>query len=255
MSSVFKDAHLTDCSTAKPLVLDRRLAILSRHLAPGGGRLLDCGCGIGQYVRPLCVRLGLDAFGVEYEQQAVNSIQSDDFLKRRVSQGDLQRLDYSNDEWDYALLNEVLEHVGDDEKVLSEVHRVLKPGGLLFVFSPNRWFPFETHGVTLKMIGRRIYWLPFVPYVPVKLGEYFYSTYARNYWQGQLRKMLERTGFTIVERNFIWPTFEGISGKLPRIFKPFRPGLRIIAGTLENTIFLKRFGVSQVFVCRKGRSV
>ncbi len=251
MSSVFKDARLAGCSTAKPVTLDRRLTIISRHLAPGGGRMLDCGCGIGQYVRPLCERLGLDAYGIEYEQQAVDKIQSDDFLRKRVVQGDLQNLSYSNDEWDYALLNEVLEHVGDDEQVLREVHRILKPGGLLFVYSPNRWFPFETHGITLKVINRRVYWLPFVPYLPVKLGECFYASYARNYWQGQLRKMLERTGFTIVERTFIWPTFEGISGRLPGIFKPFRPLLRFMGRTLENTFFLKRFGVSQVFVCRK----
>jgi SAM-dependent methyltransferase len=251
MSSVFKDAHLTNCSTARPLTLDKRLAVLSHHLAGPGGRLLDCGCGIGQYVRPLCQRCGLDAFGVEYEQEAVDAIQSDDFLKNRVSQGDLQHLNYSSDQWDYALLNEVLEHVADDEQVLSEVHRILKPGGLLFVFSPNRWFPFETHGVTLKKVGRRVYWLPFVPYLPVKLGEHFYSTYARNYWQGQLNKMLQRVGFTIVERTYIWPTFEGISGKLPAIFKPLRPLFRSLGNTLEHTRFLKRFGVSQVLVGRK----
>ncbi|HEV2330971.1 MAG TPA: class I SAM-dependent methyltransferase [Verrucomicrobiae bacterium] len=251
MSSVYKDGHLPNCSTAKPLTLDKRLAIISRHVAPGG-RFLDCGCGKGQYVRPICLRLGLDAFGVEYEQESVDNVQSDEFLSKRISQGDLQNLDYPDGEWDYALLNEVLEHVGDDEKVLCEVHRVLKPGGLLFVFSPNRWFPFETHGVTLKMNGRLIYWLPFVPYVPAKLGQYLYRADARNYWQGQLRRMLERAGFTIVERTFIWPTFEGISGKLPRVLKPFRHVFRYAGIALEKTIFLKRFGVSQVFVCRKG---
>jgi ubiquinone/menaquinone biosynthesis C-methylase UbiE len=251
MSSVFKDARLACCSTAKPLTLDKRLAIIARHLTPAGGRLLDCGCGPGDYVRFLSQRFGLDAFGIEYEQSAVDSIQSDDFLKKRVSQGDLQRLNFPNDEWDYALLNEVLEHVSDDNKVLHEIHRVLKPGGLLFVFSPNRWFPFETHGVTLKVIGRRIYWLPFIPYLPVKLGEHLYSTFARNYWQGQLKKMLKDTGFMIVERSYVWPTFEGISHQLPRIFEPLRPLFRFTGNTLERTFFFKRFGVSQVFVCRK----
>jgi SAM-dependent methyltransferase len=251
MSSTFKDTHLVDCSTAKPQTLEKRLAILSRHLAPAGGRFLDCGCGIGQYVQPLCRRYGLDAFGVEYEQEAVDSIQLDDFLKRRIVQGDLQALKYADGEWDYALLNEVLEHVGDDERVLREIHRVLKPGGLLFVFSPNRWFPFETHGITLKITGQRVYWLPFTPYLPLELGELLYTSWARNYWQGQLRKMLESSGFAIVERSYVWPTFEGISGKLPRIFRPLRPLFRLISNACERTVFLKRFGVSQVFVCRK----
>lgn len=251
MGATFGNTHMTVGNTAMPLTVDKRLSILARHLPPAGGRFLDCGCGLGKYVRLLCQRLGLDAFGVEYEQEAVDSAQSDDFLKPRIIQGDLQRLNYANDEWDYAMLNEVLEHVADEAKVLREIHRILKPGGLLFVFSPNRWFPFETHGVSLKITGRRTYLLPFVTYLPVKLGEHFYDSWAKNYWPGQLAKMLEGAGFAILERNYIWPTFENLSGKQPRIFKLLQPVLRFTANTAEKTVFIRRFGVSQVFVCRK----
>ena len=149
MGATFGNTHMTTGNTAMPLTVDKRFP--SCHdiwLLPAN--VLDCGCGLGQYVRLLSQQLGLDTFGVEYKQAAVDSIQSDAFLKRRIIQGDLQRLNYANDEWDYAMLNEVLEHVADEMKVLREIHNILKPGGLLFVFSPNRWFPFETHGVSLR---------------------------------------------------------------------------------------------------------
>jgi SAM-dependent methyltransferase len=85
------------------------------------------------------------------DQNVISKIHPDDILKKRVFQGDLQAINYGDNEWDYAMLNEVLEHVADDSKVLDEVYRILKPGGILFIFSPNRWFPFETHGVFLRI--------------------------------------------------------------------------------------------------------
>ena len=249
-ASTFQGMHMTVGNTAMPLTVDKRFAIISRHTA-AGGRFLDCGCGLGNYVRLLCERLHLDAYGVEFEQEAVESAWSDEPLKRRVSQGDLHALQYPDDSWDYAMLNEVLEHVADDQKVLFEVHRILKPGGLLFVFSPNRWFPFETHGVSLRIVKRRVYCLPFTPYMPVKWGKYFYTSWARNYWQGQMKKLIENAGFAVVERDFIWPTFENISGRQPKIFKFFRSLFRGVANAAEKMIFVRRFGVSQAWVCRK----
>ena len=47
---------------------------------------------------------------------------------------------------------EVLEHVRDVDMAMSEIVRVLKPGGALLVSVPNRYFPFETH---LVKFGRR----------------------------------------------------------------------------------------------------
>jgi ubiquinone/menaquinone biosynthesis C-methylase UbiE len=251
MSATYKNIQIGAFKKPLPLTTKKRMAILSRHLTRPGERFLDCGCGAGNYLPLLCERLGINAFGIEHEQAVVDSIQSDLFLKARVSQGDLQMLNYADHEWDHAMLNEVLEHVADERKVLCEIRRILKPGGLLFVFSPNRWFPFETHGVNLKLTGSRTYWLPFVPYLPVKLGELFYDSWARNYWQGQMKKLLEDAGFAIVKRDYLWPTFENRSGRQPRFFSILLPTIRFISNAAEKIFFVRKFGVSQVFVCQK----
>ncbi len=234
-----------------PLTLAKRLAVINAFLEPGKHRFLDCGCGVGEYVRVLTEVSHQDACGIEYDQQAVNRARLDPALQDRIFQGDLQAINYPDNEWDYAMLNEVLEHVADDRKVLQEACRILKPNGVLFVFSPNRWFPFETHGVVLKRSKRMIHWLPFIPYLPVKWCEPFFSGWARNYWPGELRNMVQDAGFLIVGTGFIWPTLENLSGHQPRVFNFIRPLLRFVGNTAEKIPFLKRFGVTQVLVCRK----
>jgi len=153
--------------TSKPLAMAKRLQVIQRYLRPSARGFLDCGCGSGQYVLELIQRFGLDAHGIEFDAEKVRQAHTNDTLKSVVTRGDLQQIDCPSDTWDYALLNEVLEHVPDDGKALREVQRILKPGGLLFVFSPNRWFPFETHGVRLKRSSRPVpHWLPFLPNLP-----------------------------------------------------------------------------------------
>jgi ubiquinone/menaquinone biosynthesis C-methylase UbiE len=251
MAATYKNIPVRAGNTAMPLTVRKRLAILYRHLPAEGGRFLDCGCGTGEYIRLLNQRHGLDVCGVEYDPMAAKRVQTDQILKDRLFQGDLQNLQFPDESWHYAMLNEVLEHVADDRKTLEETRRILKPGGWLFVFSPNRWFPFETHGVDLKKIGRRIHWLPFIPYLPLKFGALFYSSWAKNYWQREMKELLENSGFIVLERDYIWPTFENLSGNQPKVFKVVRPVLRFVSNTLEKTPFLRRFGVTQAFVCRK----
>ena len=252
MAATFKDIAIAGGNTARPLTLSKRLAVIQRHLIPGrSARFLDCGCGAGEYVRALVEVLDVDAHGLEYDAAVVDRIPAGDLLKSRVFQGDLQAIQNGDAEWDYAMLNEVLEHVADDGKVLREVRRVLKPEGDLFIYSPNRWFPFETHGVFLKGAKLRTLWIPFIPWLPTKFGALFYSTWARNYWQGELRSLVLRNGFTIIDTDYIWPTFENVSTGQPWLIGKFKHVFRFAANLLAKTPFLKRFGVSQVLVCRK----
>jgi ubiquinone/menaquinone biosynthesis C-methylase UbiE len=197
-------------------------------------------------------QFGLDAFGIEYDEKKVAQGQLNPRHGFRISQGDVQALPFSQESFNYAMLNEVLEHVSDDLAALREVHRILKPGGLLFVFSPNRWFPFETHGVYLKGSNRFLpHWVPFVPYVPLVLGNRVFRYWARNYGQNELRTSLLAAGFFVIRASFVWQTFEGISGRQPRLVTLFKPALRKLANCLEATPFLNRFGVSQALVCCK----
>lgn len=254
MKSAYEAITIGGGDTDKPITMEKRLKIIGRHIHnPSlGNRFLDCGCGAGGYVQVLLDRFKLDAHGVEYDSRKVEKARLNPELKDRIRQGDLEALEFSSDSWDYALLNEVLEHIPDDHKALKEIYRILKPGGYLFVFSPNRCFPIETHGINLRHSNRRLpFFTPFIPYIPVGWGRLFLRYNARNYWPGELARLVEASQFSIVDQAFIATTFENISGAQPSWITACRPFLRKLAQAMESIPGLRCFGVSQALVCRK----
>jgi SAM-dependent methyltransferase len=213
--------------------------------------VIDCGCGAGEYVRAL-TNLGANAWGIEYSAEKIGeAVRLGGLPEGRVAVGDIEAIEFADNHFDVALINEVLEHVPHDEVGIREVHRILKPGGIAVIFSPNRLYPFETHGVSLRS-GRQIpHYAPLVPYVPVRLGLFQY--WARNYWPWELRALVRMGGFSIERCAYVWQTFENISGHQPRLIAALRPLLRAIARALEATPGLRAFGVSQLIVARKPR--
>lgn len=171
MATDYQHIQIRGGGTSQPLALAKRLRLVKKHLHENG-KFLDCGCGPGGYVAALVQEFGCDAYGVEFDSGKVDAAQKNDILRNRVSQGNIEALNHESNTWDYVMLNEVLEHVPNDRKAIEEVYRILKPGGLLFVFSPNRWFPFESHSVQLKWMKREVpRWVPFIPYLPIGLGQ------------------------------------------------------------------------------------
>jgi SAM-dependent methyltransferase len=236
--------------TATPLNLAKRVRLIERHVGSlVKRRVLDCGCGAGEYVRALLER-GADAFGVEFDEQKIAAGQAQGGeLAARIRVGDLEALAFPDASFEVALLNEVLEHVPDDGAALAEVRRVLRPGGRLVVLSPTRLYPFETHGVFWRGTAHRVpHTLPGVPWLPLALGSRIFDAWARNYWPWELRALVERAGFQVIATDSVWQTFENISGHQPAWLAALRPLLRALAAVCERIPGLRAFGVSQVIV-------
>jgi SAM-dependent methyltransferase len=196
--------------------------------------------------------LGAEAWGVEQQQSKLHDARSGGGGGRRLSGGDIERLAFAEAVFDLALLNEVLEHVPDDRRALDEVYRVLRPGGLLLVFSPNRLYPFETHGVFLRRGERRLpAYVPFVPWLPLPVSRRLLRPWARNYWPWELRGLLRESGFVTLRSAWLGQTFENISRRQPRLVGALRPLLRACTSLLERTPLLRSFGASQVLLARK----
>ena len=236
--------------TPTPLNLRKRVRWIERAAAPmAKRRVLDCGCGAGEYVRAL-LALGADAHGVEFDagKVAAGKLQLGEDAAR-IAVGDLEALAFPDASFDLALLNEVLEHVPDDAAALREVRRVLRPDGRLVVLSPTRLYPFETHGVFWRGTPQRVpHTVPGIPWLPVRLGARFFDYWARNYWPWELRALVEAAGFRVIETGAVWQTFENISGHQPRWLAALRPLLRRVCNLCERIPGLRAFGVSQVIV-------
>ncbi len=232
--------------TGTPRNLRKRLALLRRYADLRGLRVLDGGCGSGAYLHALR-HLGATAWGLEYQRRAVPR-QSDS----GIIVGDLQRAPLPDAWFDMVLLNETAEHIPDDAQGLREVSRVLKPGGMLALFSPNRRYPFETHGVYLRASGRYLPpYVPLVPYIPLALGQRLLRYPARNYWPDELRALVRQAGFRIVATGYVWQTFENISGQQPSWLYTVRPLLRALSALLEQVPLLCSLGISQMIIARK----
>jgi ubiquinone/menaquinone biosynthesis C-methylase UbiE len=119
----------------EPPDLARRSAFARAHVTPGR-RVLDLGCGQGDLTAVLAAAGG-DVLGVEVAQAAVD--------RARRRHPELQftlapidgALPLDDTSFDIVWASEVIEHVADTATWLSEVRRVLKPGGRLLVTTPN----------------------------------------------------------------------------------------------------------------------
>lgn len=98
------------------------------------GRLLDIGSGCGQLLREASDR-GYDTHGIEGSQEVVELAKQAYGVESIV--GIFPEVSFEQSSFDVIVLNHVLEHVEDPLLVLKECERILRPGGIQVVMSPN----------------------------------------------------------------------------------------------------------------------
>ncbi len=100
-----------------------------------GGTLLDVGCGTGGFLNELRQDSGWQVEGVDLNAQATAYARQ--ALGLTVHQGDLGTLDLPPQSFDVVTMWDVIEHVPDPLDTLKVIARLLKPGGVLLLNTPN----------------------------------------------------------------------------------------------------------------------
>ncbi len=122
---------------AASLMPNRRASIGAgmRHLpkAKTGKRLLDLGCGNGAFLLR-AHSAGWDVVGVDFDPKAVEVACSQGL---DVRLGGVESLDPSAEQFDVITLAHVIEHVHHPVQVLQACFSLLKPGGFLWLETPN----------------------------------------------------------------------------------------------------------------------
>jgi 2-polyprenyl-3-methyl-5-hydroxy-6-metoxy-1,4-benzoquinol methylase len=106
------------------------------QLVPGR-RVLDAACGVGYGSVILAEAGAQEVVGVDISEPALELARENGRDGVRFVAGDLHALDLPDGAFDVVVCFEAIEHVDDPGAVLDELARVLAPGGVLAVSSPN----------------------------------------------------------------------------------------------------------------------
>jgi SAM-dependent methyltransferase len=169
---------------------------------PSGTRVLDAGCGEGILVDEYAGRLRMTGLDANYASE-------------RVTTGSLMALPFADASFDRALCLDVLEHLAyeDQPRALAELHRVVVPGGELFVSIPN--LAHLQSRIQFLLRGRLI-----------RTASEFKHPGDRPV--GEYLQLAQRAGLTLVRRRGIFPTVPIVTRlvrKHPRALAPVHRAL------------------------------
>jgi N-acetylglucosaminyldiphosphoundecaprenol N-acetyl-beta-D-mannosaminyltransferase len=213
----------------------KRIATIDAMLDLKGKCVLDLGCGNGCYTAELA-RRGASVFGADILMSNLKAFRTQ--IPRVQAAG--ENLPFAAESFDVVTMIEVLEHTHCDGKVLEECFRVLKPGGSLVLFVPNKLYPFESHPchVGNLSIGPNIPLLSWCPEFVRKR-----VCHARIYTRRKLFAMAKSAGLQVHNAGYIFPPLDSLR-------LPFKESYRKVAGWLEQSP-LAVFGVSIYAVFQK----
>ena len=204
----------------------RRYDFAWRRLASRTGRHLDFGCNTGEFLDALLWSTGLDAVGVDSNDDVLSSARAADLPVVRTDRWG--RLPFAAATFSSASALDVLEHVPDEAAALAELRRVLRPGGLLVATVPAAHtlsfldpdnvklrFP-RTHGLVYSArFGRDRYRDRFVELQDGYRGDLAVERHDHtNFEPTPFLALLEQSGFAPLERsgsNLLWRLWHPLS--------------------------------------------
>lgn len=177
-------------------------------LLPEHARVLDFGCDDGRFGYLLKQYRNVDYIGVDKNREAIKKVPEGVVVKQSA-----HPLPFADGQFDVVTMFEVLEHIHDQNKVLLDVFRVLRSGGLLLVSVPRR------HVFSFMDLGNLKYVFPGLHrwyYSLTRSPEAYRQRYAANpdglvgynekeklwhqhFRDDEMRELLERNGFCVEE--------------------------------------------------------
>jgi ubiquinone/menaquinone biosynthesis C-methylase UbiE len=159
---------------------------------PRYGKVIEAGCGLGRYVFYL-KKLGVDIEGIDFSEKAIeklNATKTDIDPSVKFVQGDVTALPYEDNSLSGYISLGVVEHfIEGPQKAIAEAYRVLRPGGIAIITTPNKSFyvrylksKSKVKKLIKKIIGRKIVNPPFFQY---------------EYTPNQLKYFCEKQGFYV----------------------------------------------------------
>jgi 2-polyprenyl-3-methyl-5-hydroxy-6-metoxy-1,4-benzoquinol methylase len=195
-----------------------KLARDAERLLGRQGKFFDVGCGRGEVVLAAGER-GWDAEGCDLSETFVRYACEVNGVKAHAAK--LEEIGYPDASFDVVTLVEVIEHLYNPSDTVKELSRVIRPGGLVYISTPNEESLYQSLGnLYYKTRGRD--WV-------VHLCPTWNLYHIQGFSPRSLRYLLERNNFQIEELvvypgQFKVPHRSGLWGEVERV------GTRLVEG-------------------------
>lgn len=174
-SKAADDGYVGDSQSCRAMTVCK----LIRALPPGKG--LDVGSADGSVLAAVTSIHQIAA--VDICAKFFDSLREKGYVDAVQCDVQTETLPHANETFDWVVCAECLEHVVDTDHVLTEINRVLKPGGKFVLTVPNIRTPV---GLAMFLVG-----------YPPMLGARYRSGHVRDFTLATARIALRNNGFTI----------------------------------------------------------
>ena len=163
-----------------------------RSMVDGSSRILDIGCGSSRILASLPQAVGLDL--------QIRKLRWMRAPGRQLVAASLSELPFGDGSFDAVICSEVIEHIPHDEIVLSDMVRVLQPGGTLVLGTPDygRWIWRTLEGMYKKVFPQG-----------------YATEHINPYTRQSLRQEIESMGLVVLDVQYV--------GASEMIFKAVKP--------------------------------
>lgn len=163
-----------------------------RGMAEGSVRILDIGCGSSRIVQSLPQAVGMD--------MQIRKLRWLRAPGRQLVQASLMELPFEDEAFDCVISSEVIEHIPRERIDLSDMVRVLQPGGRLILGTPDygRWIWRTLEGIYKKVFPQG-----------------YATEHINRYTRRSLRREIERLGLVVTDVQYV--------GGSEMIFNAYKP--------------------------------
>jgi 2-polyprenyl-3-methyl-5-hydroxy-6-metoxy-1,4-benzoquinol methylase len=190
---------------------------LVKYSGSTGEKLLEIGCGNGDFLT-VAKETGFDVTGIEISRHAVD-IANRQLGEEHVRCGTMETAILPGEQFDYCTLFDTIEHTRAPLRLLQKIHKIIKPGGVLFLSTPSldSW--------SAKLMKQN--WMEF-------------KTEHLHYFDTQtIQNALAKSGFAeiVVKPNYKYLTPDYICSHFKRFKVPFFTRLvTMVSGFLPDSI-------------------
>lgn len=180
-----------------------RLRIVLEYLQPRPGeRVLDCGCGLGWFLKVIDELAPCRLTGIDNDLPRLRRARAEISSRVSLAAGSVTRLPYADGAFDKIILSEVLEHLPEDLPGLLEARRVVRPGGTIAITVPNHDYPFLWDPINWSLERLRV--------APIRSGFFggIWTNHVRLYTREELIDLVRRADLVAEDpRQFVHHCF------------------------------------------------